>query len=52
VGGRYPPGVPAILPGGRFTSDVVDYLRSGLASGMLLPDAADPELKTVRVVAE
>jgi arginine decarboxylase len=47
----YPPGVPAILPGERYTDAVVDYLRSGLAAGMTLPDAADPKLETFRVVA-
>ncbi|MFI6070919.1 aminotransferase class I/II-fold pyridoxal phosphate-dependent enzyme [Actinoplanes sp. NPDC051343] len=46
----YPPGVPAILPGERFNAAVVDYLRAGLASGMTLPDASDPSLKTFRVV--
>jgi arginine decarboxylase len=46
----YPPGVPAILPGERFTAPVVDYLRAGLAAGMTLPDAADPKLETFRVV--
>jgi arginine decarboxylase len=46
----YPPGVPAILPGQRFNSPVVDYLWAGLAAGMTLPDAADPQLKTFRVV--
>jgi arginine decarboxylase len=46
----YPPGVPAILPGERFNSAVVDYLRAGLAAGMTLPDAADPKLATFRVV--
>jgi arginine/lysine/ornithine decarboxylase len=48
----YPPGVPAVLPGERFNQAVVDYLRAGLAAGMTLPDAADPELKTFRVVRE
>jgi arginine decarboxylase len=47
----YPPGVPAILPGERYTDAVVDYLRSRLAAGMTLPDAADPKLETFRVVA-
>ena len=46
----HPPGVPAILPGERSAGAVVDYLRSGLAAGMKLPDAADPELRTFRVV--
>jgi len=47
----YPPGVPVVLPGERFSRPVVDYLRAGLAAQMTLPDASDPELKTFRVVA-
>jgi hypothetical protein len=31
---------------------VIDYLRSGLRAGMVLPDPADPQLETVRVTAE
>ncbi|WP_344533819.1 ornithine decarboxylase [Streptomyces albiaxialis] len=48
----YPPGIPAVLPGERLTGTVLDYLRTGLAAGMNLPDAADPGLRTVRVLAE
>ncbi|WP_284046355.1 aminotransferase class I/II-fold pyridoxal phosphate-dependent enzyme [Paractinoplanes maris] len=48
----YPPGVPAVLPGERFNEAVVTYLRAGKAAGMTIPDAADPELKTFRVVRE
>jgi len=48
----YPPGVPAILPGERFTEDVVTYLRTGQEAGMRIPDASDPELKTFRVVRQ
>ncbi|NUS45362.1 MAG: ornithine decarboxylase [Mycobacteriaceae bacterium] len=47
----YPPGVPAIVPGERIDAAVIDYLRSGLAAGMALPDPADPTLDTIRVVA-
>ncbi|MBB4695552.1 aminotransferase class I/II-fold pyridoxal phosphate-dependent enzyme [Paractinoplanes abujensis] len=47
----YPPGVPAILPGERFTTAVVDYLRAGHAAGMTTPDASDPTLRTFRVVS-
>ncbi|GGU15989.1 aminotransferase class I/II-fold pyridoxal phosphate-dependent enzyme [Lentzea flava] len=47
----YPPGAPAILPGEVITKEVVDYVRSGLNAGMELPDPADSELKTFRVVA-
>ncbi|MGW7536018.1 aminotransferase class I/II-fold pyridoxal phosphate-dependent enzyme [Amycolatopsis sp. NPDC054798] len=47
----YPPGVPAVLPGEVLTRPVLDYLRSGVAAGMFLPDPADSALRTVRVVA-
>jgi arginine decarboxylase len=31
---------------------VVDYLTTGVAAGMLVPDAADSSMETLRVVAE
>jgi len=46
----YPPGIPVIIPGERMTGELLDYLRSGLAAGMQLPDPADPSLGTIRVV--
>jgi arginine/lysine/ornithine decarboxylase len=48
----YPPGIPVIIPGERITAELLDYLRSGLAAGMQLPDPADPSLGTIRVVAQ
>jgi arginine decarboxylase len=45
----YPPGIPALVPGERITEGVVDYLLSGLKAGMVLPDPADPALKTIKV---
>ncbi|MGP4052108.1 aminotransferase class I/II-fold pyridoxal phosphate-dependent enzyme [Streptomyces sp. 2A115] len=45
----YPPGIPAVLPGERLTEPVLRYLRTGLRGGMNLPDASDPELRTIRV---
>jgi arginine/lysine/ornithine decarboxylase len=47
----YPPGVPVLAPGEVFRQETLDYLRSGLAAGMLIPDSADPDLETIRVVA-
>jgi arginine decarboxylase len=47
----YPPGIPVIVPGERITAELLDYLRTGLDAGMLLPDPADPSLDTIRVVA-
>jgi lysine decarboxylase len=46
----YPPGIPVVLPGEQLTEPVLRYLTSGVAAGMHLPDAADKQLKTVRVV--
>ena len=48
----YPPGIPAALPGERLNGDVLAYLRTGVEAGMLVPDAADPHLRTLRVVEE
>ncbi|WP_040790559.1 aminotransferase class I/II-fold pyridoxal phosphate-dependent enzyme [Nocardia paucivorans] len=47
----YPPGIPVALPGERIDAAVMEYLRSGVAAGMNVPDAADPTLDTIRVVA-
>ncbi|MEU3878168.1 ornithine decarboxylase, partial [Streptomyces sp. NPDC029704] len=48
----YPPGIPAALPGERLTAPVLRYLDSGVQAGMLVPDAADPQLGSVKVVVE
>ncbi len=48
----YPPGIPAALPGERLNDDVLRYLRGGVEAGMVVPDAADPEVETVRVLIE
>ncbi|MFE6774917.1 aminotransferase class I/II-fold pyridoxal phosphate-dependent enzyme [Streptomyces sp. NPDC057702] len=46
----YPPGIPAALPGERLTTPVLRYLRTGVAAGMRVPDAADQGLRTLRVL--
>jgi arginine/lysine/ornithine decarboxylase len=46
----YPPGVPVLAPGELITEAALDYLASGVAAGMLVPDASDPSMATVRVV--
>jgi arginine/lysine/ornithine decarboxylase len=48
----YPPGIPAAVPGERLNRPVIDYLRSGVEAGMVIPDAADPKLESVRVLVE
>jgi arginine decarboxylase len=46
----YPPGIPALIPGERISAELIDYLRTGVAAGMVLPDPADPALDTIRIV--
>lgn len=48
----YPPGMPAAVPGERLNAEVLDYLQTAVDAGMNLPDPADPQLRTIRVVAE
>ncbi|WP_328916902.1 MULTISPECIES: aminotransferase class I/II-fold pyridoxal phosphate-dependent enzyme [unclassified Streptomyces] len=48
----YPPGIPAVLPGERLNAEVIGYLRSGVEAGMVVPDAADARVRSVRVVVE
>lgn len=48
----YPPGIPVLAPGEVITGEKVDYLRHGAALGMYLSGPADPQLATIRVVAE
>ena len=47
----YPPGIPVIIPSERVTAALLDYLATGLAAGMRLPEPADLNLRTLRVVA-
>ncbi|WP_280400059.1 aminotransferase class I/II-fold pyridoxal phosphate-dependent enzyme [Nocardia carnea] len=47
----YPPGIPVVVPGERLGRGVLEYVRTGHDRGMNIPDASDPELKQVRVVA-
>lgn len=47
----YPPGIPVVVPGERLDEAVLDYLRTGHEVGMNVPDASDPQLREIRVVA-
>jgi arginine/lysine/ornithine decarboxylase len=47
----YPPGIPAVVPGECLNDAVLSYLSSGVRAGMNVPDAADPSLETIRVLA-
>ena len=46
----YPPGIPALLPGERITSELVAYLRELTAAGARLHGASDPSFRTVTVL--
>ncbi len=48
----YPPGIPVVLPGERITEPVLRYLRSGVSAGMVIPDATDHGLATIRVTRD
>ncbi len=48
----YSPGVPALLPGERVSTEVVTSLRELTAAGARLHGAADPTFATVRVLVE
>ncbi|MCQ2560119.1 MAG: aminotransferase class I/II-fold pyridoxal phosphate-dependent enzyme, partial [Clostridia bacterium] len=46
----YPPGVPIICPGERFTAEVVEYLQSVKYMGVHFQGCQDPNLASVRVM--
>jgi lysine decarboxylase len=46
----YPPGIPALLPGERITTELVDYLRELKHSGARLHGASDPDFRTIFVL--
>ena len=46
----YPPGIPALLPGERITTELVAYLRELKGSGARLHGASDPHFQTVCVL--
>jgi arginine decarboxylase len=47
----YPPGIPALLPGERITTEVVAYLRELVAAGARLHGASDPAFRTLYCVS-
>jgi lysine decarboxylase len=48
----YPPGVPILAPGELITADLLDSLARQAAEGSRITYAADPSLKTFRVLAD
>jgi arginine decarboxylase len=47
----YPPGVPLPVPGQRVHEGHIEFLRTGLAAGMVVKGVSDPSLEQLRVVA-
>ena len=48
----YPPGIPVILPGERFTEKIIEWCRLMKQQGLPVSGPADTSLRTVRVLAE
>jgi arginine decarboxylase len=46
----YPPGIPWIVPGERFSRELVERLHAYVQAGGRLQGVADPRLETVRVI--
>ena len=46
----YPPGIPILAPGERVTDALLAMLRDATTSGSRVAYAADPGLKTLRIV--
>ncbi len=47
----YPPGVPVICPGEKFTAEIVEYLQAVKYMGVHFQGCQDSNLETVRVMA-
>lgn len=48
----YPPGIPALLPGEIIDAETVAYLEALVADGAAIVGTADPQLRTLQVVAD
>ena len=48
----YPPGIPALLPGERITTETIAYLRELATSGARLHGASDPSFVTINVLRQ
>lgn len=48
----YPPGVPVICPGERFTTEIINYLRATKEIGIHFQGCYDTDLKTVLIIKE
>jgi arginine/lysine/ornithine decarboxylase len=48
----YPPGIPVVAPGDRFTSESIEYLSAARNAGMYISGPHDPSLSTVQIVTK
>jgi arginine decarboxylase len=48
----YPPGIPILIPGEIITIDALNYLLQILEMGGEIAGCSDPNLKTIRIVAD
>jgi arginine decarboxylase len=51
IAAPYPPGIPALAPGERISSELLDELRAEVAGGARMVGSSDPTLETLIVVA-
>jgi arginine decarboxylase len=51
IAAPYPPGIPALAPGERISSELLDELRAEVAGGARIVGASDPTLESLIVVA-
>ena len=48
----YPPGIPVICPGEKFTKDIVQYLQAVKFMGVHFQGCLDHQLDTVQIIAQ
>jgi arginine/lysine/ornithine decarboxylase len=48
----YPPGIPVLIPGEVVTSAAISYLQNILSNGGDIVGSSDPDLQTLRVIAD
>ena len=51
IAAPYPPGIPALAPGERISSELLDELRAEVAGGARMVGSSDSTLETLIVVA-
>ena len=48
----YPPGIPILAPGERFSSEILDYIRYAKAKGCSMTGPEDPEIERINILTQ